>query len=129
MKCNIQDILEIDLPDNLANTVDLYNNEWDLETGQAWEMKNFIKLTLFIQSDNNSHFHIFSTIFRHVNFLWNYFWNTLAFNCASNKRNCCSDIWNQIFKYTFWHCIFKSSSRFIFGGFPGRLLLRSIWLV
>ena len=28
MKCNIQDILEIDLPDNLANTVDLYNNEW-----------------------------------------------------------------------------------------------------
>ena len=45
MKCNIQDILEIDLPDNLANTVDLYNNEWDLETGQAWEMKNFIKLT------------------------------------------------------------------------------------
>ena len=45
MKCNIQDVLEIDLPDSMADSVDIFNNEWDLETGQAWEMNNFIKLT------------------------------------------------------------------------------------
>ena len=45
MKCNIQDILEIDLPDSMADSVDIFNNEWDAETGQAWEMSNFIKLT------------------------------------------------------------------------------------
>ena len=28
MKCNIQDILEIDLPDSMADSVDIFNNEW-----------------------------------------------------------------------------------------------------
>ena len=45
MKCNIQDELQIDLPDSLSGSVDMFNTEWDEETGQAWELKNFIKLT------------------------------------------------------------------------------------
>ena len=69
MKCNIQDILEIDLPDNLANTVDLYNNEWDLETGQAWEMKNFIKLTKYKKTlwDVGGYIGFFSFVFLNNN--------------------------------------------------------------
>ena len=45
MKCNIQDELQIELPDNLSDSVNIFNTEWDEETGQAWELKNFIKLT------------------------------------------------------------------------------------
>ena len=45
MKCNIQDELEIELPDDLSDIVNMFNTEWDEDTGQAWELKNFIKLT------------------------------------------------------------------------------------
>lgn len=45
MKCGIQNTLEINLPDSLSGSVDIFNTEWDKETGQAWEIKNFIKLT------------------------------------------------------------------------------------
>ena len=45
MKCNIQDTLEINLPEDLSDHPDVYNIEWDNENGQGWEMKNFIALT------------------------------------------------------------------------------------
>ena len=45
MKCNIQNELQIELPDSLSGSVDMFNTEWDEDTGQAWEMKNFIELT------------------------------------------------------------------------------------
>ena len=45
MLCNIQKILEINLPEQHQDMVTAYNTEWDEETGQAWEIKNFIELT------------------------------------------------------------------------------------
>ena len=45
MKCNIQDTLEINHPEDLSDHPDVYNIEWDNENGQGWEMKNFIALT------------------------------------------------------------------------------------
>jgi FkbM family methyltransferase len=65
MKCNIQDVLEIDLPDSMADSVDIFNNEWDLETGQAWEMNNFIKLTKDKKTlwDIGGHIGFFSFVF------------------------------------------------------------------
>ena len=45
MLYSIQDKLKIDLPIRHANKVDAYNEEWDRENGQGWEVKNFIELT------------------------------------------------------------------------------------
>lgn len=45
MICNIQDTMEINLPDKHRDMVTAYNTEWDQEVGQGWEIKNFIKLT------------------------------------------------------------------------------------
>ena len=45
MLYNIQDKLKIDLPIRHADKVDAYNEEWDKENGQGWEVKNFIELT------------------------------------------------------------------------------------
>tara|TARA_Y100000034_G_scaffold120409_1_gene163282 strand:- start:295 stop:1155 length:861 start_codon:yes stop_codon:yes gene_type:complete len=45
MICNIQDILQIDLPDQHKDVVTAYNTEWDKANGQGWELKNFIELT------------------------------------------------------------------------------------
>ena len=42
---NIQDKLKIDLPIRHADKVDAYNEEWDRDNGQGWEVKNFIELT------------------------------------------------------------------------------------
>ena len=45
MLYNIQDKLKINLPTRHADKVDAYNEEWDKENGQGWELKNFIELT------------------------------------------------------------------------------------
>tara|TARA_B100000424_G_scaffold271122_1_gene272568 strand:- start:1034 stop:1891 length:858 start_codon:yes stop_codon:yes gene_type:complete len=45
MLYSIQDKLKIDLPIRHADKVDAYNEEWDRENGQGWEVKNFIELT------------------------------------------------------------------------------------
>jgi FkbM family methyltransferase len=45
MICNIQDTLQIDLPDKHQDIVTAYNTEWDKANGQGWELKNFIELT------------------------------------------------------------------------------------
>jgi len=45
MLYSIQDKLKIDLPIRHADKVDAYNEEWDKENGQGWEVKNFIELT------------------------------------------------------------------------------------
>ena len=45
MICNIQDTLQIDLPDKHKDVVTAYNTEWDKDNGQGWELKNFIELT------------------------------------------------------------------------------------
>ena len=45
MICNIQDTLQIDLPDKHKDVVTAYNTEWDKTNGQGWELKNFIELT------------------------------------------------------------------------------------
>jgi len=45
MLCNIQDTLQIDLPDQHKDVVTAYNTEWDKANGQGWELKNFIELT------------------------------------------------------------------------------------
>jgi len=42
---NIQDTLSLDVPKELADIADCYNEEWDDESGQAHELKNFIELT------------------------------------------------------------------------------------
>jgi len=65
MKCNIQDELQIDLPDNLSDIVNMFNTEWDEDTGQAWELKNFIKLTKDKKSlwDIGAHIGFFSFTF------------------------------------------------------------------
>ena len=65
MKCNIQDELQIDLPESLSGSVDMFNTEWDADTGQAWELKNFIKLTKDKKSlwDVGGHIGFFSFTF------------------------------------------------------------------
>ena len=45
MKCNIQNTLEIQVPDEFADLADPFNNEWGDDDGQAWETKNFIEVT------------------------------------------------------------------------------------
>ena len=45
MICNIQDTLQIDLPEKHKDVVTAYNIEWDKANGQGWELKNFIELT------------------------------------------------------------------------------------
>ena len=45
MICNIQDTLQIDLPDKHKDVVTAYNTEWEEPNGQGWELKNFIELT------------------------------------------------------------------------------------
>ena len=45
MICDIQDTLQIDLPDQHKDVVTAYNTEWDKANGQGWELKNFIELT------------------------------------------------------------------------------------
>ena len=45
MICDIQDIMEINLPDKHKDMVTAYNTEWDEINGQGWEIKNFINLT------------------------------------------------------------------------------------
>ena len=45
MICNIQDTLQIDLPEKHKDVVTAYNTEWDKVNGQGWELKNFIELT------------------------------------------------------------------------------------
>ena len=42
---NIQDTLSLDVPKELADIADCYNEEWDEKDGQAHELKNFIQLT------------------------------------------------------------------------------------
>ena len=38
MLYNIQDKLKINLPTRHADKVDAYNEEWDKENGQGWEL-------------------------------------------------------------------------------------------
>ena len=45
MLCDIQDTLKINLPKKHADKVNAYNEEWDKENGQGWEVNNFIELT------------------------------------------------------------------------------------
>tara|TARA_R100000234_G_C4978861_1_gene169764 strand:+ start:307 stop:1167 length:861 start_codon:yes stop_codon:yes gene_type:complete len=42
---NIQDTLTLDVPNDLSDIADCYNEEWDSDSGQAHEIKNFIELT------------------------------------------------------------------------------------
>ena len=42
---NIQDTLSLDVPNDLSDIADCYNEEWDDDSGQAHEIKNFIELT------------------------------------------------------------------------------------
>lgn len=42
---NIQDTLSLDVPSDLSDIADCYNEEWDSDSGQAHELKNFIELT------------------------------------------------------------------------------------
>ncbi len=42
---NIQDTLSLNVPSDLSDIADAYNQEWDDESGQAHELKNFIELT------------------------------------------------------------------------------------
>jgi len=45
MICDIQNVMEINLPDKHKDMVTAYNTEWDEINGQGWEIKNFINLT------------------------------------------------------------------------------------
>ena len=45
MLCNIQDVLEIDVPEQHKDIVTAYNTEWAEANGQGFELQNFIKLT------------------------------------------------------------------------------------
>ena len=45
MLCDIQGKLKINLPKRHVDKVNAYNEEWDKENGQGWELKNFIELT------------------------------------------------------------------------------------
>ena len=45
MLYNIQDVLQINLPEKHKDVVTAYNTEWDIHNGQGWELKNFIELT------------------------------------------------------------------------------------
>ena len=45
MLCNIQGVLEIDVPEQHKDIVTAYNTEWDEANGQGFELQNFIKLT------------------------------------------------------------------------------------
>lgn len=42
---NIQDKLALEVPKDLSDIADCYNEEWDEKDGQAHELKNFIELT------------------------------------------------------------------------------------
>jgi len=63
--CNIQDTLQIDLPDKHQDIVTAYNTEWDTTNGQGWELKNFIELTRDRQSlfDIGGNIGFFSLVF------------------------------------------------------------------
>ena len=45
MLYNIQDVLQINLPEKHKDVVTAYNTEWDINNGQGWELRNFIELT------------------------------------------------------------------------------------
>ena len=45
MLYNIQDVLQINLPEKHKDVVTAYNTEWDFYNGQGWELQNFIELT------------------------------------------------------------------------------------
>ena len=45
MLCNIQGVLEIDVPEQHKDIVTAYNTEWAEANGQGFELQNFIKLT------------------------------------------------------------------------------------
>tara|TARA_R110000824_G_scaffold243187_2_gene431804 strand:+ start:291 stop:1124 length:834 start_codon:yes stop_codon:yes gene_type:complete len=45
MLCNIQNKISINLPDEYSNWGESYNNDWNKDSGEAYEMSNFIKLT------------------------------------------------------------------------------------
>ena len=44
MLCNIQELLEINLPEQHQDMVTAYNTEWDADHGQAWEIKKVLLL-------------------------------------------------------------------------------------
>ena len=45
MLYDIQDVLQINLPEKHKDMVTAYNTEWDIHNGQGWELKNLIELT------------------------------------------------------------------------------------
>ena len=45
MLYNIQESLQINLPEKHKDIVTAYNTEWDFYNGQGWELQNFIELT------------------------------------------------------------------------------------
>ncbi len=45
MLYNIQESLQINLPEKHKDIVTAYNTEWDFYNGQGWELHNFIELT------------------------------------------------------------------------------------
>ena len=45
MLYDIQNVLQINLPEKHKDVVTAYNTEWDINNGQGWELKNFIELT------------------------------------------------------------------------------------
>ena len=65
MLFDVQEKVKIELPEDAGYIVDLYNQDWDERTGQAFEVANFIELTKDRNTllDIGSHVGFFSYLF------------------------------------------------------------------
>ena len=100
MLCNIQELLEIDLPEQHQDMVTAYNTEWDEENGQAWEIKNFIELTKDRKTlfDVGSNVGFFSFVFCLNNNKDN---SKQSFAFEPNMQGLCSCV--EVLNFNEWH--------------------------
>ena len=79
--------------------------------GTKYSKKKLIKYFIRTQSNSNMYLYFFTSINLYGYIFWMHFGVLWLINRTSNQRNSCSNIWNKIFKLTFWNSFFKSSIR------------------
>ena len=100
MICNIQDVMEINLPDKHKGMVTAYNTEWNDINGQGWEIKNFIDLTKDRKTlfDVGSNVGFFSFVFCLNN---NKDSSKQSFAFEPNMQGLCSCV--EVLNFNEWH--------------------------
>ena len=90
--------------------------------GTKYSKKKLIEYFIRTQSNSNMYLYFFTSINLYGYIFWMHFWCIVVINRTSNQRNSCSNIWNKIFKLSFWNSFFKSSIRCFCRSLSRRLL-------